>query len=113
MSASSSRDELGRVRDYIPRFADAELEERLRATGAVLIEGPRGCGKTETALRAASSVVRLDRDPAARRAGILNPALLLAGEPPRLVDEWQPWRTSGTKCEATSTTTPTSPAATS
>ena len=73
MSASPPRDELGRLRDYVPRVADAELAARLRATGAVLIEGPRGCGKTETGLRAARSAVRLDRDPAARRAGILDP----------------------------------------
>ncbi len=86
---SASDDPLGRVRDYIPRFADAELAARLRATGAVLVEGPRGCGKTQTALRAAQSAVRLDRDRAARNAGLLNPALLLDGERPRLIDEWQ------------------------
>ena len=55
----------------------------------MLVEGPRGCGKTQTALRAAKSAVRLDRDQAARRAGELNPALLLDGERPRLIDEWQ------------------------
>ncbi len=79
----------GRIRDYLTRFADAELTDRLRATGAVLIEGPRGCGKTQTALQAARSAVRLDRDPAARAAGALDPSLLLAGEHPRLIDEWQ------------------------
>ena len=79
----------GRVRDYLPRLVDAELSDRLRATGGVLIEGPRGCGKTQTALRAAGSAVRLDRDPAARAAGLLDPALLLAGDHPRLIDEWQ------------------------
>ena len=80
---------LGRVRDYIPRFADTELAGRLRATGAVVIEGPRGCGKTQTGLQAAKSVVRLDRDVAARNAGLLDPALLLRGDHPRLIDEWQ------------------------
>jgi predicted AAA+ superfamily ATPase len=89
MSAFSGVDSLGRIRDYMPRFADAELTSRLRATGAVLVEGPRGCGKTQTALRAAKSAVRLDRDQAARRVGALNPALLLDGERPRLIDEWQ------------------------
>ncbi len=79
----------GRIRDYMPRLADGELAERLRATGAVLIEGARGCGKTQTALRAARSAVRLDRDRAARAAGTLDPTLLLAGEHPRLIDEWQ------------------------
>jgi predicted AAA+ superfamily ATPase len=89
MSTSAPDNPLGRIRDYIPRFADAELASRLRATGAVLVEGPRGCGKTQTALQVAKSAVRLDRDQAARRAGELNPALLLAGERPRLIDEWQ------------------------
>lgn len=89
MSDADSEGPLGRIRDYIPRIADAELATRLRATGAVLVEGPRGCGKTQTALQAARSAVRLDRDRAARRAGELNPALLLAGERPRLIDEWQ------------------------
>lgn len=89
MSTSAPDNPLGRIRNYIPRFADAELASRLRATGAVLVEGPRGCGKTQTALQAAKSAVRLDRDQAARRAGELNPALLLHGERPRLIDEWQ------------------------
>ena len=51
---SPLRDELGRLRDYRPRVADAELAALLRATGAVVVEGPRACGKTETALRAAA-----------------------------------------------------------
>ena len=79
----------GGIEPYSPRFADDDLANRLRATGAVLIEGPRGCGKTQTALRAAKSAVRLDRDVAARRAGELQPALLLAGARPHLIDEWQ------------------------
>jgi uncharacterized protein len=80
---------IGLVRDYRPRLADAELARNLRATGAVLVEGPRGCGKTQTSLRAARSAVRLDRDPAARALGELDPLLLLDGPHPRLVDEWQ------------------------
>lgn len=75
--------------DYRPRVADAELEARLAATGAVVIDGPRGCGKTETARQAASSEVRLDIDDEARAAGLLAPALLLEGDRPRLIDEWQ------------------------
>lgn len=79
----------GRIIDYRPRFADLELADRLRATGAVLVEGARGCGKTQTSLRAARSAVRLDRDRAARAMGALDPGLLLVGEHPRLIDEWQ------------------------
>ena len=58
--------------DYRPRVADTELAARLAATGAVLIEGPRGCGKTETARQAAASEVRLDVDDEARAAGLLT-----------------------------------------
>ncbi len=75
--------------EYRPRVADAELEERLAATGAVVIDGPRGCGKTETARQAAASEVRLDIDDEARAAGLLAPALLINGDRPRLIDEWQ------------------------
>ena len=78
-----------RITNYRPRLVDEELGQRLHATGAVLIEGPRGCGKTQTALQAASSAVLLDRDPTARAAGELDPALLLEGGRPRLIDEWQ------------------------
>lgn len=86
---SASNPVLGGIPNYMPRVADGELAARLRATGAVLIEGPRGCGKTQTALRTARSAVRLDRDEAARAAGLLDPTLLLEGEHPRLIDEWQ------------------------
>jgi len=61
----------------------------LAAVGAVVVEGPRGCGKTETALRASASAVRLDVDDQARAAGALAPTLLLDGAQPRLIDEWQ------------------------
>ena len=72
-----------------PRTADAVLSRRLAMIGAVLIEGPRACGKTATARHAASSEVLLDVDDEARRAAALDPQLVLAGEPPRLIDEWQ------------------------
>ena len=82
------RDEIG-IRVYHRRIADQELKERLRAAGAVLIEGPRACGKTETARRAAASEVLLDVDPKARAAIAVDPRAVLAGESPRLIDEWQ------------------------
>ncbi len=75
--------------EYRPRIADAELADRLAAIGAVVIEGPRGCGKTATGLQVAASAVRLDVDDDARAAGLLDPALLLEGDQPRLIDEWQ------------------------
>jgi uncharacterized protein len=74
---------------YAPRIADSELEKRLRAAGAVLVEGPKACGKTETARQIANSEVLLDVDKNARDAAELNPGLILDGETPRLIDEWQ------------------------
>ncbi len=74
---------------YVPRIADSELEARLKATGAVLVEGAKACGKTETARQVARSEVLLDVDQAARDAVELNPGLVLEGDIPRLIDEWQ------------------------
>lgn len=79
----------GRISTYRQRVADQELALRLSATGAVLIEGARACGKTQTALQRAGSAVRLDSDRAAREAALLDPSLLLEGERPRVIDEWQ------------------------
>jgi uncharacterized protein len=74
---------------YISRIADSELEARLKAAGAVLVEGAKACGKTETARQVANSEVLLDIDKAAREAAELNPGLILKGDTPRLIDEWQ------------------------
>ena len=74
---------------YLPRIVDAELADRLAATGAVVVEGPKACGKTATAESLAASAVFLDVDDAARAMVDLDPAAVLAGETPRLVDEWQ------------------------
>ena len=74
---------------YLPRIADAELREALGAAGAVVIQGPKACGKTRMAQQLAASTVLLDVDPAARQALAVDPALLLEGARPRLLDEWQ------------------------
>ena len=74
---------------YQPRIVDRELADRLQATGAVVIEGPRACGKTTTAQQIAASEVRLDVDHVARRLASLEPARVLIGNVPRLIDEWQ------------------------
>lgn len=75
--------------DYLPRIADRELADHLRGSGAVLVEGPRGCGKTATAQRIAASEARLDTDQRMRLAVGVDPGLVLAGDTPRLIDEWQ------------------------
>ena len=78
--------------DYLKRVADVQLQERLNAFGAVLIEGPKWCGKTTTAEQAAASVIKL-QDTRMRAqymaTAAANPALLLYGKTPRLIDEWQ------------------------
>jgi len=74
---------------YLPRLADRELADRLAASGAVLIEGPRASGKTETARQQAASEVLLDIDDNARQTIAIEPGLVLAGATPRLIDEWQ------------------------
>lgn len=77
---------------YLHRIADESLDLRLEAFGAVQITGPKWCGKTTTAERRAASVIKM-QDPD-RREGYLatartKPSLLLKGDTPRLIDEWQ------------------------
>lgn len=74
---------------YRLRVADEELRQRLQHSGAVLIEGPKACGKTETGRQFAGSEVLLDVDSTARTAAAVDPRLILEGETPRLIDEWQ------------------------
>jgi uncharacterized protein len=74
---------------YRSRIADSELEERLAYAGAVLVEGPKACGKTETARQVARSEARLDVDDEVRESAEIDPRLVLEGETPRLIDEWQ------------------------
>jgi len=80
------------MRDYKHRVADDILSRKLEGKGAVLIEGPKWCGKTTTAEQVAASVLYMD-DPEKKQQNIamaeLNPSRLLAGNVPRLIDEWQ------------------------
>ena len=77
---------------YRARIADKLLALQLEASGAVLIQGPKWCGKTTTAEQQARSVIYMD-NPKQRRMNMLladsDPSVLLAGDIPRLVDEWQ------------------------
>lgn len=74
---------------YRDRTTDPQLKALLNAMGAVVIEGPKACGKTESARQLAASEVRLDVDRNARQAVAVDPSLVLEGETPRLIDEWQ------------------------
>lgn len=80
------------MKNYRKRIADDIVKRKLEGKGAVLIEGPKWCGKTTTAEQLASSVLYMD-DPEKKEQNIimseLNPKRLLRGETPRLVDEWQ------------------------
>ena len=79
-------------RKYLPRIVDKLLQDRLASTGAVLIEGPKWCGKTRTATEASKSQLFMqDPDKAVSylKAADTKPSLLLQGDTPRLLDEWQ------------------------
>ena len=77
---------------YLNRVSDERLKERLDAFGAVLIEGPKWCGKTTTAEQICKSVIRLhdtDMQENYLLTASTKPSLLLLGDTPRLIDEWQ------------------------
>lgn len=80
------------MKKYKKRIADKMLERKLAGKGAVLIEGPKWCGKTTTAEQQAASVLYLD-DPSEKdqnlRMADINPRALLSGKTPILLDEWQ------------------------
>lgn len=80
------------MKQYRPRIADRMLSRRLMGVGAVLIQGPKCCGKTTTAEQQAKSVVYMD-DPEYMGQNVelasLSPKKLLSGPTPRLIDEWQ------------------------
>ena len=80
------------MKNYKPRIADKMLEHRLKGKGAVLIQGPKWCGKTTTAEQHARSILYMD-DPDSMRQNLelanIAPKRLLVGDSPRLIDEWQ------------------------
>ncbi|MBT3423489.1 MAG: ATP-binding protein [Bacteroidetes bacterium] len=77
---------------YMPRISDRLLKEQLDSSGAVLIEGAKWCGKTLSSLQVAKSVIYLqdpDVGPGYLAMADTKPSLLLEGETPLLLDEWQ------------------------
>lgn len=78
--------------EYRNRIADSILSNKLKGMGAVLIEGPKWCGKTTTAEQQSESIIYMD-DPRLKDSNIeavgINPNLILDGAVPRLIDEWQ------------------------
>jgi len=78
--------------NYISRVSDKLLKILLESTGAVLVEGAKWCGKTQSSLQIANSVVYLqdpDEGPGYLAMADTKPSLLLEGDPPLLIDEWQ------------------------
>lgn len=80
------------MKEYKPRIADQILEDKLQAMGAVLIEGPKYCGKTTLGMQHAKSVLSMS-DPDTKDQNMAlaqtNISRLLQGDTPRLIDEWQ------------------------
>lgn len=78
--------------EYLPRLSDKLLEKKLRSVGAVLITGCKWCGKTSTASQIANSIVYMqDPNRSATYMAMADtmPSMLLEGQSPRLIDEWQ------------------------
>lgn len=78
--------------NYKHRVLDELLQRRLRGVGAVLIEGPKWCGKTTTAEQHAKSVVYMNdprHESMYQQLASMSPQVLLQGDNPRLIDEWQ------------------------
>lgn len=80
------------MEQYLPRVSDKILNKHLASKGAVLIEGPKWCGKTTTAMRIAKSTLFMNRPGFMnqyRELAAIDPSVLLDGDVPRLIDEWQ------------------------
>ncbi|GAB1418921.1 DUF4143 domain-containing protein [Bacteroidales bacterium] len=74
---------------YYNRIVEGEIKQKLKASGALLIKGPKSCGKTETAKQFAASILQVDQDEQVPVVMSIKPRILLEGETPRLLDEWQ------------------------
>ena len=75
--------------EYKKRVIDGEIQRLLKISGAIVLVGPKAVGKTETASRYAKRIIQLDTNKNDRALAKADPALLLEGEKPLLIDEWQ------------------------
>lgn len=73
---------------YVSRLVEKEIEKKLRTSGAVVVAGPKFCGKTTTCMRYQNSFVKLNTKQSIALAK-LDPKSVLVGDNPRLIDEWQ------------------------
>ena len=75
--------------EYFSRVSDNELKQKLESAGALLIRGPKACGKTESAKQFTNSILELDQSEQVPFLIETAPQRLLTGNTPRLIDEWQ------------------------
>ena len=75
--------------NYDRRLLDKKIDKKLKSIGGILLKGVRFCGKTTTALHHAASSVGFDKSEMIREQAVLAPQIVLQGETPRLLDEWQ------------------------
>jgi hypothetical protein len=83
---------MNKIAEYLPRIADSLLERKMHSSGAVLVTGCKWCGKTRTASQLAKSVLYMqdvDKGQTWMQLADTQPSMLLRGESPRLIDEWQ------------------------
>lgn len=77
---------------YLPRLIDRKMTHHLQAFGAVCVEGPKWCGKTRTSLHHSKSSFFVGSPTgnfSNRQLAVMDPSLILEGDAPRLIDEWQ------------------------
>lgn len=78
------------MKEYKKRIADELIKKKLKGKGAVLVEGPKWCGKTTTSEELSESVLYMSKPDNIKQNMMLadlNPSLLLSGDVPRLIDE--------------------------
>ena len=73
---------------YMPRIVDAQIDRYLKVFGAVEIAGTKWCGKTWSAMKHGASIAYLDQENT-RQLALTDPDIVLQGERPRVLDEWQ------------------------
>ena len=73
---------------YYPRLIESKIERTLRTSGAIVVAGPKFCGKTTTCMKYQKSYIKLNTKQSIELAS-MNPAMVLNGDKPRLIDEWQ------------------------
>jgi len=75
--------------DYLKRTVEEDFLDSLSVSGAILVKGPKSCGKTATSKQFSKSVLEMDRDKQVPIIMATDPKILLSGSTPRLIDEWQ------------------------